>query len=459
MFDLVIILTRYLFIFYIIYFLWQGIRYIASERGIWNLNKKIAVSKQRVTIVFFHITAFLILSYIPNTYAFNSMTLLIGGAGLALFFAMQVGIDKIYKGSCPLIWNGMFFLMDTGLIMLVRLGFLPKGAGLAEKQLIWYFAGFCAVFFIPAILKIIPRFEKLEIVYLILGIGLLSATFILGKEEYGALLSIRIGSISLQPSEAVKFIFIFYLAAVFRKKLEFKQIIFPTAMAVAFVVILVLQRELGGALIYFMTFMVMMYASTGSDFLFVSGMAAASAASVLAYHVFSHVRVRVAIWQDPWADVYNTGLQIVQSLFAIGTWGPLGIGLTRGYPGYIPVVERDMIFAAICEELSPIFGMGIIGVYIMIFYRGVHIALRCKRRYYSLLAVGFTAMMAFQTFLIIGGTIKLIPLTGVTLPFISYGGSSVLISTMMIGILQWLYMYYREDKGKEDTEDYSEQTL
>jgi len=181
---------------------------------------------------------------------------------------------------------------------------------------------------------------------------------------------------------------------------------------------------------------------------------------MVAYRLFGHVRIRIAIWQDPWADVHGIGHQVVQSLFAISTWGLLGSGLTLGMPNRIPVVARDMMFAAICEELGSLFGIGIIGVYIMIFYRGAHIALRCKRKYYSLLAVGFTSMMAFQTFLILGGTINLIPLTGVTLPFVSYGGSSVLVSSLMIGIIQWIFMYYsesaddeEEDLGFEDVDD------
>jgi cell division protein FtsW (lipid II flippase) len=243
---------------------------------------------------------------------------------------------------------------------------------------------------------------------------------------------------------------VFYLASVFRKKLKFKQMLLPIAAGALYVLILVLQTDLGGALIFFMTFMVMLYVATGSELLFIAGMGAMSTASVLAYRLFSHVRVRVAIWQNPWADVYDTGNQIVQALFAIGTWGLLGSGLTLGYPGYVPVIARDSIFAAVCEEMGSLFGMGLIGVYLMVFYRGAHIALRCKRKYYSLLAVGFTAMMAFQTFLIIGGTIKLIPLTGVTLPFVSYGGSSALVSSLMIGIIQWIFMYYREDMDKSE---------
>ena len=147
--------------------------------------------------------------------------------------------------------------------------------------------------------------------------------------------------------------------------------------------------------------------------------------------------MRVSTWLDPWTDAGNTGYQITQSLFAITTWGFFGSGLTRGMPSKIPVVERDFIFSAVCEEMGPLFGMGIVCIYMLFFLRGMFIAVRAKKRFYSMLAAGIVIMFSFQTFLIIGGVIKLIPLTGVTLPFISYGGSSVLVSVALIGLLQW----------------------
>ena len=451
MFELIIRLSRFLFVFYIVYFLWQGVHYIAAERGYFSGNSGGAAMKQRIVVIFMHITAFLILAYEPGSFSFNIPALIYAAGSLALLLSMNVLAYKIYKGSCMLIWNGVYFLLDTGLIMLWRLD-----ESLAQRQLIWFFVGASAMFLLPPLLKIIPKFEKLEFLYLIAGLGLLITPFFIGVEEYGALRSIRIAGMGLQPSEIVKFLFVFYLASAFRKKMGMKHVIALCAVSAVYVFILVLQTDLGSALIFFMTFMMVMYVSTGSELLFFLGMSAMSAASYIAYNIFGHVRVRVAIWQDPWADVHGSGHQIVQSLFAIGTWGLLGSGLTLGFPNHIPVVARDMMFAAICEELGSLFGIGLIGVYIMIFYRGAHIALRCKRKYYSLLAVGFTAMMAFQTFLILGGTINLIPLTGVTMPFVSYGGSSVLVSSLMIGIIQWIFMYYSEYDLKEARSNASE---
>ena len=179
------------------------------------------------------------------------------------------------------------------------------------------------------------------------------------------------------------------------------------------------------------------------------GFGAASAASVVAYKLFSHVRVRVAAWKNPWADIDAGGYQIVQSLFAIGTGGLLGSGLTRGMPLSIPVVSKDFIFSAICEEFGAIFGIGVLAVFVVLFIRGMMIAFVCQRRYYSLICAGFTAMMAFQTFLIVGGVIKLIPLTGVTLPFVSYGGTSITVSILMVSFIQWVHGYHISDMALE----------
>ena len=439
MFEFIVILSRYTFIFYIAFFLLQGFNYILAERKIRQIDKFGAVIKQRVVLFLMHLNASMILSYSPKEMAFDKEALFVLSAGFLLFLAMSFLVDKIYKGCCPLINNGVLFLMNVSLIVLFRLS-----PNLAQRQLIWFFIGFIIMFFVPLVLKIIPRFEKLEIVYYLTGLGLLLATSIVGRKEFGAQRWIAIGSITFQPSEIVKFLFIFYLASVFRKKLSLKQIIIPSILSAVYVLILVYQTDLGSALIFFMTFAVMMYVSTGRELLFFGSMGALTVGSLIAHRIFGHVRVRVDIWRNPWDDPYRTGHQIIQSLFAIGTWGFFGSGLTRGLPNSVPAMARDSIFSAICEELGWGFGMGVVGVYIMIFYRGVNISLRCKRRYYSLLAVGFTGLLAFQTFLIIGGTIKLIPLTGVTLPFISYGGTSIIASTLMIGLLQWIFMYYSE---------------
>ena len=316
----------------------------------------------------------------------------------------------------------------------------------------WMCIGLAGMSFLPTFFRWIPRFEMFEWVYIIGCYLLLLSTRFFGVSKYGSTNWLAIGPVTFQPSEIAKFLFVFYLASVFRKRVEWMQFLTSGILSVGHVMLLVLQKDLGSALIFFMTYMVMLYIATSNEFLFFLGMGAASVAAMGAYKLFSHVQVRVAAWRNPWADIDAGGYQIVSSLFAITTWGLFGSGLTKGMPKSIPVVESDMIFSAICEEFGVIFGAGIIGIFIMLLYRGVRIALDCNRRYYSILAAGVTTLISFQAFVILGGVMKLIPLTGVTLPFVSYGGSSVLVSLMMIGLLQWVCVYCEQRAQQEQEE-------
>lgn len=445
MFDLLIMLSRYLFIFYIGFFLWQGIVYIAYEQGGFLGSPYHAVSIQRRLIILMHITAFLILAFNRDSGIYDWKTVVFGAAGCVFLLASIYFLDRFYYEGCPLIWTGTLFLMDLSLIMLQRID-----PSLAYKQLMWMVIGLVGMLMLPFFFRLIPRFEVFEWAYIIFCFGLLLCTKIFGVERHGSTNWLKISGITFQPSELVKFLFIFYLASVFRKRIEWKEFIITGVLSAGVVMLLVLQKDLGSALIFFMTYMVMLYIATANEFLFLLGMGAACGAATLAYKIFSHVRVRVAAWQNPWADIDKGGYQIVNSLFAITTWGLFGSGLTKGMPKSIPVVESDFIFAAICEEFGGLFGAGVICIFIMLLYRGVRIALDSKRRYYSILAIGVTTMLCFQAFIIIGGVIKLIPLTGVTLPFVSYGGTSVLVSLMMIGLLQWVCVYCEQHGVDEE---------
>ena len=436
MFDLFIKFAGYMFIIYITLFIYNGVVFILDEFALTKKEHRNAIFSGRTLIVLMHITAFIILSYDRETISFNNETLLIGVLGLAFIMVANFLANKFYRNSCPLIWNCVFFLLDLGLIMLQRLDSM-----LAFKQLVWIVLGFFIAMWIPTIISIIPRFEMFEKVYIVLGYLLILSTLVLGRREYGSINWIYIGSFGFQPSEIVKFLFIFYLASVFRKKVEFKELIVTGVLSAGIVILLVMQKDLGSALIFFFTYMIMLYIATSNEWLFFGGMCAASFASVIAYNLFDHVKVRVAAWKDPWSDIDFGGYQIAQSLFAISTGGLLGSGLTKGMPTSIPVVSKDFIFAAILEEFGTIFGVGVILIFVLLFARGMIIAFYSQRRYYALLASGFIAMMAFQTFIIIGGVIKLIPLTGVTMPFVSYGGRSIVVSIITIGLIQWLCGY------------------
>ncbi|WP_317853683.1 FtsW/RodA/SpoVE family cell cycle protein [Chakrabartyella piscis] len=448
MFDLLIVLSRYVFVFYIILFLWQGVVYVAYEQGGYFGNPFRAISVQKRILVCYHLTAFLILGYNRETLMYQWQVVAFGFAGLVFLLVAMYVLNRFYKDGCPLIWMGVLFLLDTSLIMLQRLN-----ASLAYRQLAFIVFGVFVVLCIPRILKLIPKFEIFEWAYIIVSYGLLICTLLFGVSHYGSTNWLKIGSITFQPSEIVKFLYIFYLASVFRKKVDWKEFLTTGFLSFGLIILLVFQKDLGSALIFFVTYLSLLYIATSNLVLMGVGLGSASIAAIASYHLFSHVQVRVSAWQNPWSDIEGGGYQIANSLFAITTFGFFGCGLTKGYPTVIPVVESDFIFAAIAEEFGVIFACGIIGIFVMLLYRGVRIALDCGRRYYSILALGITAILSFQTFLIIGGVIKLIPLTGVTLPFISYGGSSVLVSLIMIGLLQWVCIYCKKHgdgtQGKE----------
>ena len=447
MMEFLIVLSRYLFIGGIGLFLWSGIVYIAYEQGGFLGSPVTAVSLQKGIVIGMHLLAFLILTARTGFAAAG-----FGLAGLIFLLIAWWLLDHIYYDGCPLLINGMLFLMDVGLIFLWRLE--PP---LAQRQLIWMTLGLTCICLLPYIMKIIPHTEKLEWLYVVLIYGLLLATHFFGEEKGGSVnwLTLKFGtySFTFQPSEIEKFLFIFYLASVFRKRVGWREFLQTAILSAGIILLLVLQKDLGSALIFFMTYMVLLYVSTSSELLFFLGMGTASAAAVLAYRLFSHVQVRVAAWKNPWADIDTGGYQIVNSLFAITTWGFFGSGLTKGMPETIPVVESDCIFAAICEEFGSFFGLGLIGIFLMILYRGVRVALDSARKYHSLIAMGVTVLLTFQAFLIIGGVIKLIPLTGVTLPLVSYGGSSILSSMIMFGILQWICVLCEEDAREKEERD------
>ena len=435
----------------IAFFLLQAGQFIFKEssdeaavqpRGLW------------IVTILFCVFAFPILAFDENLISVNVQTLLFGGFVLIFVMAGPLLVRKIFRRACPVITQVMFLLLTLGFIAIYRLD-----PGLAAAQYVFSVLGFGASLFIPMIFRIFSQFEKLEKLFLIACGGLIGIVFIadiLGSligiplvsiDEFGAARWISIFGISFQPSQIAKPLFVIYLACAFRVKPSMGKLVFTGMASAAIVGILVLQRDLGSALMFFMVFMVIFYTATGNKALFAGGFAAFAAASVVAYQLFPHLRIRVAAWSNPWPLVANEGFQLTQSLFAIATWGPFGAGLGRGMASRIPVVERDIIFSAITEEFGWIFGLLFIGLYVLLLLRGTDMARRGKRPLYALLTLGFTTFLAFQAFVSIGGNIRLIPMTGITLPFVSYGGSSVFVCILMIGVLNWLNGQLREEEA------------
>ena len=217
--------------------------------------------------------------------------------------------------------------------------------------------------------------------------------------------------------------------------------------------VLVLSKDLGSALIFFVTYLLMLFVATGNWLYLGLGAGSGAAAAVIAYNLFSHVRTRVEAWLDPWSDISGKGYQISQSLFAIGTGGWFGMGLYQGMPSKIPVVEKDFVFSAISEEMGGIYAICLILICLGCFMQFMMIAAKMQAVFYKLIAFGLGTTYIVQVFLTIGGVTKFIPSTGVTLPFVSYGGSSILSTFIVFNVVQGLYIL----KRNEEEEDYDEE--
>jgi cell division protein FtsW len=202
------------------------------------------------------------------------------------------------------------------------------------------------------------------------------------------------------------------------------------------VVVLIQQRDLGTAMLFFVVFFLLLYIASGRLYILISGFILVTVAAIVAYHLFAVVQLRIDIWLNPWAEADGRSYQIVQSLMAFGSGGIFGTGVGLGSPGYIPVVHSDFVFVALAEEWGLIGVVTVLSSFAILIMRGLRIGMAYQGRpFYTLLAVGLTMMLGVQAILIMGGVLKLLPLTGVTLPFMSYGGSSLLVSFIMIGLL------------------------
>lgn len=446
--DLFIIISKYLFIIYIAVFVLIGLLINLKRQDMARFNIAMGLSNQRICIILFHITASIILVCSYQEYDMEPV-IMYCVLGFLLIIGGNMLTARLYPEGSHLLYNCVFFLMDIGLMMLYRLD-----TSLGSRQIIWNIMGIVMMIILPKILSVMPRLDKFRTVYIISAFVLLIATLIFGFASGGSKNWIDIGPVGFQPSEIIKVFFVFYLASAFANKPNIMRLVIPTVLSGVIVLILVGgQNDLGAALIFYMTFVVMLFIATSNYLYLFGGIAFISVAATAAYQLFSHIRVRVEAWQNPWLDVQDTGYQIAQSLFAICTWGITGSGFTRGYADTIPVVERDFIFAAICEEFGVIFAIGLILIFMLILLEGARGAIETNNRFLSLLCAGFTALIAFQSFLIIGGVTKFIPLTGVTLPFVSYGGTSIVISYIITAVMQWIIMRnadYATDKAKED---------
>lgn len=400
--------------------------------------------RQNIIMILIHLDGFLVLFDATN----NPKILVFYGAQVLFFAIVLTGYRMLYENASRLLVNNMCMLMCIGFIMLTRLSFDK-----AVKQFAIAVGAMIIAMGVPFLIKKIRFIRRMTWLYAVFGLGALGVVAIAGATSYGAKISFSIAGITLQPTEFVKIIFVFFAAGMLYQSKEFKQVIITTAVAAAHVLILVISKDLGGALIFFIVYLVMLYVATKKPIYFIGGLLSGSVAAAIAYKLFHHVQVRVIAWRDPISVIDKEGYQICQSLFAIGTGGWFGLGLYRGMPEKIPVVEQDFVFSAVSEEMGAIFALCLILVCISCFLMFLNIAMQMKDGFYKLVALGLGTTYGFQVFLTIGGVIKFIPSTGVTLPLVSYGGSSLLSTIIIFGIIQGFYIL-REEEGdrNEDKE-------
>lgn len=354
-----------------------------------------------------------------------------------------------YKGLSKLVLNNMMMCMMVGFVILGRLA-----SDYAVHQIILAAAAMVLCIFVPLIIEKFRILEKMGWYFAVIGIVFLMLVFVIGVEKYGSRNWISVGGIAIQPSEFVKILYVFFMASLLSQTTKFKHIVIISAVAAVHAVILVAEKDLGAALIYFVTYIFVLYVATTKVQYLGAGLAGGTLASIVAYHLFSHVRTRVQAWRDPWAEIRGGGYQVAQSLFAIGTGGFIGMGLGKGLPGSVPVVESDFVFSAISEELGGVFAICLIMVYLSSYIMFVNIAMKMKKQFYKLTAFGLSVVFIFQVFLCVGGVTKFIPSTGVTLPLISYGGSSIVTTIIIFSVIQGMYVLNgkEEESLEEETE-------
>ncbi len=342
-----------------------------------------------------------------------------------------------------------FILIFASILAVVSIAMLYRiERGTAIKQLIWVTVGIIGFIMVVAIVPDFSKFAKYKKMYMIATLVLMPSAYLYAKITRSAAIGgaynwISIGGFSIQPSEFGKITLVLYLAAALSDyedhgsiRDDIKQLWIPALVSVFSIICLVLQADLGSALIFFGIILSMLYVATSKKLYVFLSLGGASAGAVLAYNLFAHVRNRVMIWRNPWDYANDAGYQLVQSLYAISSGGLIGSGLGQGFVENIPVNDSDFIYAAICEEFGIIFSVGLMIVYFLLFFRGIRAAYVTNDKFSQLAVVGFSTMIACQTLVIIGGIFGVIPLTGITLPILSYGGSSVLTIFFALGILQ-----------------------
>ena len=386
------------------------------------------------------------------------------GAGLGtLFLLAHLVVRRVAPYADPLLLPCVALLNGLGLVVIRRLDFAAvadatqRGRDLptaeAPRQLVWTAVGVAAFAAVLFVVRDHTRLQRYTYTAAALGLVLLllPALPVLGQTINGARLWIRLGPFTVQPSELAKLLLILFFAGYFVAKRDVLSLasrrvlgldlprgrdLGPVLLAwAASLAVLIRGKDLGSSLLFFAIFVVMLYIATERTSWVVIGVGLFAGGAYVAYLLFAHVQRRVDTWLDPFADPEKSGYQLVQSLFGFGTGGLTGTGLGEGRPGTVPFASTDFIMAAIGEELGLVGVMAVLLLFALIVERGLRTALSCRDSFGKLLAAGLSFALGLQVFVIVGGVTGLIPLTGVTLPWLSYGGSSIVANWALVAVL------------------------
>lgn len=393
--------------------------------------------KLLVITYIFCIALFGKLAILPSS-SIDTKALIMGAASCVVIGLAHFMVRKFNPDGDKFLLIFACILSIIGIAMIYRLN-----PGEAVRQIISVALGIAVYIVTVVFLPDMEKLSKFKYPYLGVVAAFMPLAILFGRETYGAKNWVYIGSFGFQPSEFAKIALVLYLAAVLKdfnnekKGIDhIKQLAEPAGVMMYSLLFLVLQKDLGSALIFFGVAVSILYVATSKKKYVVTCLGLFAAGSVVAYNLFSHVRLRVMIWKDPWKYASDQGYQIVEGLYSISSGGMFGSGLGQGYPNIVPVNTSDYIFSSICEEFGMVFGIGIMILMFLLFYRGIRVAFITEHKFSQITAVGLSTMIACQTLVIIGGIFAIIPLTGITLPFVSYGGSSLLTTFFALGLLQ-----------------------
>ena len=367
---------------------------------------------------------------------------------LGLLLLAHLATRLLARGADSTLLPLAAMLHGIGYVMIARLN-----DRLAALQTTWTFVAIAAYIATLLVVQRAPDLARYKWTFFVLGAGLLLLPLVpgVGRSVGGARIWVNLGPVNFQPGEFAKILLALFFAGYLYERRELiaastwhvgplrlpePRYFFPIVLAWGFaVIVMVGEKDLGTSLLFFTLFVVMLWVATERATFLVLGLVLFGGAAYMSFRMFRHVRDRVDIWLDPWSRYQGKGYQIVQGIFAIGDGGLGGTGLGQGRPDLVPAVQNDFIFAAIAEELGLFGATAVLISFLLIVGAGLRIAVRAERPFEKLLATGLTALLGVQAFIIIGGVIRVVPLTGIALPFVSYGGSSLVANYVLLALL------------------------